>query len=108
MVVVAVLAVVVLGGVVMVVGGMTGSGHPAGAVGARSSAVVPVSSPGAAATGASGSQAAGAALCNSQRLAVAGGVYAVQNNEWGSGARECLAVGGSGFLRDQVSYREFH
>jgi glycosyl hydrolase family 12/cellulose binding protein with CBM2 domain len=76
--VVAVLAVVVLGGVVMVAGGMTGSGHPARTAGA------------------SGSQAAGAALCNSQRLAVAGGVYAVQNNEWGSGARECLAVGGSG------------
>src|SRR5262249_26336932 len=67
-VVVAVLAVVVLGGVVMIVGGMTGSGHRASA----------------------------AALCNSQRLAVAGGVYAVQNNEWGSSARECLAVGGSG------------
>jgi hypothetical protein len=92
----AVLAVVVLGGVVMIVGGATGSGHPAGAVGVRSSAGVPGSSPGAAATGAPGGQAAGAALCNSQRLAVAGGMYVVQNNEWGSGARECLAVGGSG------------
>src|SRR5215470_9471803 len=52
----------------MIVGGMTGSGHLAST----------------------------AALCDSQRLAVAGGVYAVQNNEWGSSARECLAVGGSG------------
>jgi Glycosyl hydrolase family 12/Cellulose binding domain len=87
--VVAVLAVVVLGGVAVIVGGMTGGGHPARAVGARSSAGGPVS---AAATGASG----GAALCNSQRLAVDGGVYTVQNNEWGSGAAECLAVGGPG------------
>jgi cellulose 1,4-beta-cellobiosidase len=93
---VAVLAVVVLCGVVIIVGGMTGSGHPASAVGARSPAGVPVSSPGAAATGTSGGQAVGAALCNSQRLAVDGGAYTVQNNEWGSGAAECLAVGGSG------------
>ena len=56
---------------------MTGSGHPAS-------------------TAAASGSRAGAALCNSQRLAVAGGAYAVQNNEWGSGARECLAVGGSG------------
>lgn len=56
---------------------MTGSGHPAGAVRAQS-------------------PAGGAALCNSQRLAVDGGVYTVQNNEWGSGAVECLAVGAPG------------
>jgi hypothetical protein len=87
--VVAVLAVVVLGGVVVIVDGMTGGGHPARAVGARSSAGAPVS---AAATGASG----GAALCNSQRLVVDGGAYTVQNNEWGSGAAECLAVSGPG------------
>jgi hypothetical protein len=62
---VAVLAVVALGGVVMIVGGVTGGGHPA--------------------------SAGGAALCNSQRLAVDGGVYTVQNNEWGSGAAECWA-----------------
>ena len=83
LVVVAVLAVVVLGGVVMIVGGMTGSGHPASAVSA-------------AAAGASDRQAGGAALCNSQRLAVDGGVYTVQNNEWGSGAVECLAAAGPG------------
>jgi Glycosyl hydrolase family 12/Cellulose binding domain len=95
-VVVAVLAVVVvLGGVVMIVGGMTGSGRPA-AAGAQSPAGVPVSSPGAAASGASGGQAGRAALCGSQRLAVDGGAYTVQNNEWGSGARECLAVGRHG------------
>jgi len=87
--VVAVLAVVVLGGVVAIVGGVTGGGHPARAVGARNSAGAPVS---AAAAGASG----GAALCNSQRLAVDGGAYTVQNNEWGSGAAECLAVSGPG------------
>ena len=75
---VAVLAVVVLGGVVMIVNAMTGRGHPASAAGA------------------SGRQAAGAALCNSQRLAVDGGLYTVQNNEWGSGAPECMAVGGTG------------
>jgi hypothetical protein len=81
-VVVAVLAVlVVLGGAVMIAGGMTGSGHPA-AAGAQSPAGVPGSSPGAARTGASGSQAGGAALCNSQRLAVDGGVYTVQNNDY--------------------------
>ncbi|HEV3294392.1 MAG TPA: cellulose binding domain-containing protein [Streptosporangiaceae bacterium] len=80
LVVVAVLAVVVLGGVVMIVGSVTGSGHPASAAGAG---------------GPVGSQAGGAALCNSQRLAVDGGVYTVQNNEWGSGAAECVAVGGS-------------
>ena len=55
-----------------------------------------VSSPGVAARRASGRQAGGTALCNSQRLAVDGGVYTGQNNEWGSGAVECLAVRGSG------------
>ncbi len=77
LVAVAVLAVMVLGGVVMIVGGMTGSVRPASAVGPQS----PVG---------------GTALCNSQRLAVDGGVYTVQNNEWGSGALECLAVGAPG------------
>jgi Glycosyl hydrolase family 12/Cellulose binding domain len=91
-----VLAVVVLGGVVMIVGGMTSSGHPASAVGAQRPAGMATSLPGAAATGASGRRAGGVTLCNSQRLAVGGGVYAVQNNEWGSGAVECVAIGGSG------------
>lgn len=93
LVVVTVLAVVVLGGVVLIVGGMTGSGHSASAVGARSPAGVVAAAP---AAGASDRQAGGAALCNSQRLAVDGGVYTVQNNEWGSGAVECLAAGGPG------------
>lgn len=86
-VVVVVLAVVVLGSGVMIAGGMTGSGHPAGAAGVRS----PVS---------------GTALCNSQRLAVAGGVYTVQNNEWGSGALECLAAdrpGGFAVTRSAIA-----
>jgi Glycosyl hydrolase family 12/Cellulose binding domain len=95
-VLVAVLAVVILGGVVMIVRGMTGDGHPASAVGAQSPAGVPASLPGAAATAAPGGQRGADALCHSQRLAVDGGVYAVQNNEWGSGAPECVAVGGSG------------
>ena len=82
---VAVLAVVALGGVVMIVGGMTGGGNPASAVGAHSSVGVP-------GAGASG----GGALCSSQRLAVDGGVYTVHNNEWGSGAAECLALDGPG------------
>src|SRR5579859_376068 len=85
LVVVAVLAVVALGGVVMIAGGMTGGGNPASAVGAHSSVGVP-------GAGASG----GGALCSSQRLAVDGGVYTVHTNEWGSGAAECLALGGLG------------
>jgi hypothetical protein len=81
-VVVVVLAVVVLGSGVIIAAGMTGSGHPAGAVGVRSPVSVPARSPGAAAAGAPGSQAGGTALCNSQRLAVDGGVYTVQNNDY--------------------------
>ena len=95
LVTVAALAVAVLG-VVIIVAGVTGSRHPASAVGARSPGGPAVGSPAAATTGASGRHAGGAALCNSQRLAVDGGVYTVQNNEWGSGAPECLAVGGPG------------
>ena len=79
-------AVAVLGGVVMIAGGRTGGAHPANAA----------SSHGAAAMGASGSQAGGTDLCHSQRRVVDGGFYAVQNNEWGSGAVECLAVGRPG------------
>jgi hypothetical protein len=74
--VLALLTVVVLGGVAMIVGGMNGHGRPASAPRTQ--------------------QPGGAALCNSQRLAVDGGAYMVQNNEWGSGAPECLAVGGLG------------
>jgi hypothetical protein len=95
-VVVAALTVVVLGGVGVIVRGMTESGHPAGAVGAQSPASGPVSLPSVAGTGASAVQPGGAALCNSQWLAVDGGGYAVQNNEWGSGAAECLTVVGTG------------
>jgi hypothetical protein len=39
-----------------------------------------------------------AALCASQTLSVQGGAYTIQNNEWGSHARECIAAdGGTGF-----------
>ena len=102
LIVVAVLAVIVLGGVGVIVGGMTGSGRRAGAAPGQSPVSVTASSPAAAGTGASGasgasgSQAGGAALCSSQRRAVDGGAYTVQNNEWGSGAPECLTVGGLG------------
>jgi hypothetical protein len=93
--VVAVLAAAVIGGAAMVVGSVTGNGHQRSA-GAHGRVGVPVMLPRPAATGAPGRQAGGAALCNSQRLAVDGGAYTVQNNEWGSGALECLAVVGSG------------
>ncbi len=37
-------------------------------------------------------------LCNSQTAPVASGAYAVENNEWGSGAHECItADGNAGF-----------
>jgi Glycosyl hydrolase family 12 len=89
LVAVAVLAAAVLGGVATLVAGLTGSGHQAGAVRTQSPVGVP-------AMGAPGHRADGAALCHSQRLAVDGGAYMVQNNEWGSGAAECLAVRDSG------------
>jgi cellulose 1,4-beta-cellobiosidase len=92
----AALVVTVFGGVALIVGAMTGSDHPASAVGARLPGGAVGGLRGAAATGASGSPAGAVALCNSQRLAVDGGVYTVQNNEWGSGAAECVAVGGPG------------
>jgi hypothetical protein len=94
--VIAVLTVVVLSGVLTIVVGRTGRGRPASAPRAQSPVGVGISSPGAAAGGAPASQANGASLCNSQRLAVDGGAYTVQNNEWGSGAAECLAIGGLG------------
>jgi hypothetical protein len=65
LIVVGALTVVVLGGVVIIVGGMTGSSHPASTAG-------PGRTAGAAGPG---GQAGGAALCNSQRLAVDGGRY---------------------------------
>jgi hypothetical protein len=34
-------------------------------------------------------------LCKSQTLAVSGGAYTVQNNEWGSGAPECITTDGN-------------
>jgi glycosyl hydrolase family 12 len=101
LVVAAVLAVVVVGGVAGIVAALSSGGHPAAAVPPRNAVSLPAnspSSPSASAAGASGGQAVGPALCNSQRRAVAGGAYMVQNNEWGSGAPECVAVAtGGGF-----------
>lgn len=99
---VAVVAVVVVGGVAGIVAGSSGAGHAANAIQTQSPAQSPASlpassssSPSASATGASGGQAVGA-LCSSQRRAVAGGAYMVQNDEWGSGAPECVAVASGG------------
>jgi hypothetical protein len=41
------------------------------------------------------SQAATTTLCNSQTLAASGGAYTIQNNEWGSGAPECISTDGN-------------
>ncbi len=38
-------------------------------------------------------QAAATTLCKSQTLAVAGGSYIIQNNEWGSSALQCITTG---------------
>ena len=45
-----------------------------------------------------GAQAATTQLCQMQSTPVASGVYTVQNNEWGSGASECVTTtGGANF-----------
>jgi hypothetical protein len=44
---------------------------------------------------AASSQAATTTLCNSQSASVGGGAYTINNNEWGSGAPECIATDGS-------------
>ena len=103
-VVVAVLAVIVVGGIVA---GCSGGSHPAAAIQTQSPASQSASSPSsptASAAGASGGQTVGS-LCSSQRRAVVGGAYMVQNDEWGSGAPECVAVAtGGGFTVSQVGH----
>jgi hypothetical protein len=92
---VAVAGVVVLGGVACT----SGNGHQTGAAATQSPVSVSASSPRAATTGAAvtpGAQSRSAVLCNSQQRAVDGGVYTVQNNEYDSGASECLGVATSG------------
>jgi hypothetical protein len=42
-----------------------------------------------------GARAASTQLCQMQTTPVAGGVYTVQNNEWGSGAAECVSTDGN-------------
>lgn len=44
---------------------------------------------------AAGSQEAAVTLCRTQTRAVAGGSYSVTNNEWGSGAPECITTSGN-------------
>ena len=44
---------------------------------------------------ASSKAAATTRLCNSQTAPVAGGAYTIGNNEWGSGAPECITTDGS-------------
>ena len=39
--------------------------------------------------------AATTTLCNSQTAPAAGGTYTIQNNEWGSGAAECITTDGN-------------
>ena len=43
------------------------------------------------------SEAATTLLCSSQTRSVGRGAYMVENNEWGSGAPECVTAGGTGF-----------
>jgi hypothetical protein len=43
------------------------------------------------------SSEAATTLCNSQTASVDGGAYMVENNEWSSGAPECVTAGGTGF-----------
>jgi hypothetical protein len=45
--------------------------------------------------GAPGARAATTQLCQMQSTPVASGVYTVQNNEWGSGAAECITTDGN-------------
>jgi hypothetical protein len=45
--------------------------------------------------GSAGAQAATTQLCQMQTTAVAGGVYTVQNNEWGSSEPECVTTDGN-------------
>jgi cellulose 1,4-beta-cellobiosidase len=47
------------------------------------------------ASGTAGAQAATTTLCDSQTAQVAGGAYAVTNDEWGSGAPECITTDGN-------------
>jgi Glycosyl hydrolase family 12/Cellulose binding domain len=43
----------------------------------------------------SSAEAATTQLCQMQTTPVAGGIYTVQNNEWGSGASECITTDGN-------------
>src|SRR5579859_5029916 len=49
--------------------------------------------------GSASARAATTQLCQSQTAAVAGGVYTVQNNEWGSSAPECITTDGNADFR---------
>ncbi|HEX4258022.1 MAG TPA: cellulose binding domain-containing protein [Streptosporangiaceae bacterium] len=62
---------------------------------ATATLAVPAAIATALAFGPAGAQAATSTLCNSQTEAVAGGAYTVQNNEWGSGASECITTDGN-------------
>lgn len=48
---------------------------------------------------AASSEASTTTLCNSQTASVAGGAYTVNNNEWGSGAPECITTNGNAEFR---------
>jgi hypothetical protein len=48
---------------------------------------------------AASSEAGTTTLCNSQTASVDGGAYTVNNNEWGSGAPECITTNGNAEFR---------
>jgi hypothetical protein len=48
---------------------------------------------------AASSEAATTTLCNSQSTSVSGGAYTIDNNEWGSGAPECITTNGGAEFR---------
>jgi cellulose 1,4-beta-cellobiosidase len=62
---------------------------------AASLAAVALTVSGLLALGAAGASAATATLTQMQTMPVAGGVYNVQNNEWGSGAAESISTDGN-------------
>jgi cellulose 1,4-beta-cellobiosidase len=87
-------------GVVLIVVGLSG-----GSASKPSGATAPISGNGSGFAGSPGSgspagpassaRSAGAKLCSMQKAPTAGGAYTLQNNEWGSGASECVGTNGA-------------
>lgn len=68
---------------------------------AASLAAVALMAGGLLALGPAGARAATSQLCQMQNSPAAGGIYSVQNNEWGSGASECISTDGGADLPDR-------